>query len=204
MKYRVFLVPEQGSFTYRMRASAAISRGIRRCQAHERRKHLHPGVAQCVLFYLPADTPFPFRHVSPSTGAFPVTVCPSHYLFVAGSITDTWRSDSVMVRRVIASRNQTVSYCFVGRVCNAVTAVLIPFPQKHSDSEHHSNTAGTVTFWSSYLIATQCSRVSVEKLLVPQLVKKLPAFYCTRQFLTPSTTSRHLSLCSGTKSSRHS
>ena len=70
-----------------MPASAAISGGIRRCQARERRKRLHAGVAQCLPFCLPVDTP-----VSLSTDAFPAAVCPSHYLFVAGSVSDTCQS----------------------------------------------------------------------------------------------------------------
>jgi len=67
MKYRVFffLSLSKTVLPHRMPASAAISRGIRRCQTHERRKRLHPGVAQCLQFYLPVDTPVPFRHVSP-------------------------------------------------------------------------------------------------------------------------------------------
>ena len=54
--------------------------------------------------------------------------------------------ESVMARRVIASRKQMMSYCFVGRLRDAVTAVLIPYPHKHPDSEQYSNTAGMVTF----------------------------------------------------------
>ena len=45
----------------------------------------------------------------------------------------------------------------------------------------------------TYLI-TPCSRVLLEKLIVSQLVKKFPAFYWTRRFITAFTGPRHLSL----------
>ena len=41
---------------------------------------------------------------------------------------------------------------------------------------------------------TACSRVLLEKLTVPQLVKKFPAFYGTRRFITAFTSAGHLSL----------
>jgi hypothetical protein len=44
------------------------------------------------------------------------------------------------------------------------------------------------------IIITPWSRGHLEKLTVPQLVKKLPAFYGTRRFITAFTTARHLSL----------
>jgi len=84
--------------------------------------------------YRPRPTRFPQRRT-------PLITC----LWLGASLTRDSR-DSVMARRVIASRSQTVSYCFVGRLRYAVTAVLIPYPQKHPDSEQHSNTAGMVTF----------------------------------------------------------
>ena len=45
----------------------------------------------------------------------------------------------------------------------------------------------------SYLL-TLCSRDLLEKLTGLQLVKKFPAFYSTRRFITAVTTARHLSL----------
>jgi hypothetical protein len=45
-----------------------------------------------------------------------------------------------------------------------------------------------------YLQLTPWSRVLLEKLTGPQLVKKFPAFYGTRRFITTFTTVRHLSL----------
>ena len=48
-------------------------------------------------------------------------------------------------------------------------------------------------FLFTYLL-TPWSRVLLEKLTVSQLVKKFPAFYGTRRFITASTSARHLSL----------
>ena len=47
--------------------------------------------------------------------------------------------------------------------------------------------------WLTYLIAP-CSRFLLEKLTGSQLVKKFPASYGTRKFLTAFTRARHLSL----------
>jgi hypothetical protein len=41
-----------------------------------------------------------------------------------------------------------------------------------------------------------CSRVLIEKLIVPQLVKKFPSFYGTRRIITILTTGHHLSISS--------
>jgi len=41
---------------------------------------------------------------------------------------------------------------------------------------------------------TPCSRVLLEKLTVPQLVRKFPAFYKTRRFITVFTRAHHFSL----------
>jgi hypothetical protein len=46
---------------------------------------------------------------------------------------------------------------------------------------------------TNYLL-TPRSRVLVEKLTGSQLVKKFPAFYGTRRFITTFTSARHLSL----------
>jgi hypothetical protein len=46
----------------------------------------------------------------------------------------------------------------------------------------------------SSMILTPWSTVLPEKLTGPQLVKKFPAFYGTRRFITVYTTARHLSL----------
>jgi hypothetical protein len=43
-------------------------------------------------------------------------------------------------------------------------------------------------------LLTPWSRVLPEKLTVPQLLKKFPAFYATRRFITVYTRARHLSL----------
>ena len=41
---------------------------------------------------------------------------------------------------------------------------------------------------------TPCSTILLEKLTVSQLIKKFPAFYGTRMFITAITSARHLSL----------
>jgi hypothetical protein len=51
--------------------------------------------------------------------------------------------------------------------------------------------------WTDYIrtyLLTPCSRVLLEKLTGLQLVKKFPAFYGTRRFITALTSARHLSL----------
>jgi hypothetical protein len=45
-------------------------------------------------------------------------------------------------------------------------------------------------------ILTPCSTALLEKLTSFQLLKKLPAFYGTRRFITAFTSARHLSLSS--------
>jgi hypothetical protein len=47
---------------------------------------------------------------------------------------------------------------------------------------------------SLYYSLTPCSRVTLQKLIVSQLVKIFPAFYVTRRFITAFTSARHLSL----------
>jgi hypothetical protein len=44
------------------------------------------------------------------------------------------------------------------------------------------------------LLLTPRSRVLLEKLKRPKLLKRYPAFYGTRRFITAFTTARHLSL----------
>jgi hypothetical protein len=51
----------------------------------------------------------------------------------------------------------------------------------------------TFYFSVSYLL-THCSRFLLEKLTSLQLVKKLPAFYGSRWFITTFTSAHHLSL----------
>ena len=50
-----------------------------------------------------------------------------------------------------------------------------------------------ITYWLTYLF-TPWSRVLLENLTGSQLVKKFPAFYGTRRFITALTSDRHLSL----------
>ena len=57
----------------------------------------------------------------------------------------------------------------------------------------HPKTYRNLANSSTYLL-TPWSRVLLEKLASLQLVKKFPAFYGTRRFLTALTSARHLSL----------
>ena len=53
-----------------------------------------------------------------------------------------------------------------------------------------------LTYLPTYLLThslTPCSRVLLQKLTGFQLVKKFPAFYGTRRFITPFTGARHMS-----------
>jgi len=50
-----------------------------------------------------------------------------------------------------------------------------------------------LTYLLTYLL-TPCSRVVLENLTGSQLVKKFPAFYGTRRFITAFTSARRLSL----------
>jgi len=52
----------------------------------------------------------------------------------------------------------------------------------------------TTKYWQDTYLLTPWSRVLLEKLTGFQLVKKFPAFYGTRKFITAFTTARQLSL----------
>jgi hypothetical protein len=68
------------------------------------------------------------------------------------------------------------------------------------DGDHSSARLGLITTQgkaeriSRGNLLTPWSRVLPEKLKRPQLLKKFPAFYGTRAFITAFTTARHLSL----------
>ena len=53
---------------------------------------------------------------------------------------------------------------------------------------------GNVSFIRDIYLLTSCSRVLLEKLTCFQLVKKFPAFYGTRRFITAFTSALHLYL----------
>jgi hypothetical protein len=59
--------------------------------------------------------------------------------------------------------------------------------------EEIKNNFAALTYLLTYLL-TPWSRVLLEKLTGFQLVKKFPAFYGTRRFITADTRARHLSL----------
>ena len=52
----------------------------------------------------------------------------------------------------------------------------------------------TADYWTHTYLLTPWSRVLLEKLTGLQLLKKFPAFYGTRKFITAFTSTRHLSL----------
>ena len=65
---------------------------------------------------------------------------------------------------------------------------LTPFPTKENNCEDALNDHMTC------LLITPWSRVLLEKLTALKLVKKFPAFYGTRRFITTFTSARHLYL----------
>ena len=73
--------------------------------------------------------------------------------------------------------------------CKIYTYGLVP---RHVSLAHERLPISKVPLLT-YLL-TPCSRVLLEKLASLQLVKKFPAFYGTRRFLTALTSARHLSL----------
>jgi len=70
-------------------------------------------------------------------------------------------------------------------------------PSVRLSGRMYSRTAKT-TILLTYLL-TPWNRVILEKLTGSQLVKKFPAFYRTRRFITALTSARHLSLSSATQ-----
>jgi hypothetical protein len=84
---------------------------------------------------------------------------------------------------------QSVSGERVQRFCRPVThththTLSVPYPSERSEC--------SVQWYITLL--TPWSRVLFEKLTVLQLVKKFPAFYGTRKFITTFTSARHMSL----------
>jgi len=53
------------------------------------------------------------------------------------------------------------------------------------------------TYLVAYLLTYTMEQSLLEKLTGSQIVKKFPAFYGTRMFITAFTSARHLSLCFG-------
>jgi len=62
------------------------------------------------------------------------------------------------------------------------------------DDDNNNNNNNNNNNKAPVLLLTSWSRVLLEKLTGFQLVKKFPAFYGTRRFITAFTSARHLSL----------
>jgi len=69
--------------------------------------------------------------------------------------------------------------------------VMTTYTQQEQQTVKHTQVCSNITY--IYLDAPK-SRVLLENLAGSRLVKKFPAFYGTRMFLTVFTTARHLSL----------
>jgi len=65
---------------------------------------------------------------------------------------------------------------------------------QNNNSSSGGLSCGTLLEVSTYSILTPWSRVLLQKLTGFQLVKKFPAFYGTRRFITAVTSAHHLSL----------
>jgi hypothetical protein len=75
----------------------------------------------------------------------------------------------------------------------SIVAFIIQTKNLCSIARFHSMDTCLFTYLRTYLLIP-CSRVLLEKLSGLQLVKKFPAFYGTRRFITAFTSARHLSL----------
>ena len=76
---------------------------------------------------------------------------------------------------------------------NSSRVVLIVQNAASLSADHMRFVGGPVTN-KRYYLPTKWSRVFLEKLTGSQLVKKFPAFYGTRRFITAFTSARHQSL----------
>ena len=76
---------------------------------------------------------------------------------------------------------------FFFNICSAL------FQSHRRSTAYHFEWCAVYNCFNTYL-PTPWSRVLLEKLTGPQLVKKFPAFYGTRKFITAFTSARHLSL----------
>jgi len=62
------------------------------------------------------------------------------------------------------------------------------------NGDKYNNNNNNNKYYYYYYLFTPCSRVLPEKLTGFQVVKKFPAFYGTRRFITAVTRARHMSL----------
>ena len=102
-----------------------------------------------------------------------------------------------MLRFVSLSRKQNI--CIGHKLCIRSCSTKVAFFFCHADKYvvRHvwdvCSNARTYTYLLAYLL-TPWGRVLLEKLTGFQLVKKFPAFYGIRRFITPFTSASHLSL----------
>ena len=84
--------------------------------------------------------------------------------------------------------------CFFSTPFNFALAYAVRVVQKNC-LEFSLNVTHQLSVYAGDIdLPTPCSRVLLEKLTSSQLVKKFPAFYGTRRFITAFTSARHLSL----------
>jgi hypothetical protein len=91
----------------------------------------------------------------------------------------------MMITIIIIRSTSTISKSFVQHLSN--------IPGKHETKTTKHIATCEITLHVTNLL-TPWSRVLLEKLTGLQLVKKFPAFYGTRRFLTALTSAHHLSL----------
>ena len=90
--------------------------------------------------------------------------------------------------KVLVVRIESAYYTFANVTKNTIAKI-----QDTYSLQSEVLCAKNIHYLLTYLL-TPWSRVLLEKLASLQLVKKFPAFYGTRKFLTALTSARHLSL----------
>jgi hypothetical protein len=123
--------------------------------------------------------------------------------FVFTVVSPTSRSTSSLKQKCVSDFHDEIPKTSVAfEAFLGISSVLIPEPtikkveisSKHSHNEVPAFHRIRILITSLTYLLTPRSRVLLEKLTVLQLVKKFPAFYGTRRFITALTSARHLSL----------
>ena len=99
-------------------------------------------------------------------------------------------------------QNVSIACCMYRLVRSCLTLPSQDYPVNTSVDCRHTQAQDPVvpyllTYWIACLLTyllTPWSRVPLEKLIVSQLVKKFPAFYGIRRFITAFTSASHLPL----------